>query len=292
MSHPRSHRPRGTTTALSVLAAVPGVWLVLFFVAPLAVSVVASFHEPEFGAVGPGLTFDNYRKLFSGVYFRTFWRTVTLALLSSALTIVVALPAAWFMARSPRRRQVVLLVLVLATYFSSFLIRVLSWQVLLSPGAPGGWLAHLIGRGDQGLLGTPLAVVIGMVYGYLPIAVLPLFLVLRRVPASVLDAAADLGASDWRRFWTIDLPLARPGVATAAMLTAVPMLGELVIPQILGAGRGLFLGQLVQVQYLQSQNYAFGSAIAVTIMVTVSVLVALLLRATRGFGGGFGEAVS
>jgi ABC-type spermidine/putrescine transport system permease subunit I len=268
---------------LSLLAAVPGLWLAAFFLAPLATTVVASFHQPGFGSVGPGLTLDNYGRLAGGIYLNAFGLTVVSALVSSAITIVLALPVAYVIARARGRVRTILLALVLVPYFSSFLIRVLSWQVLLGADGPVLWVARLFGAGGLELLGTPRAIIIGMVYGYLPIAILPLFLVLRRIPTSVLDAAGDLGAGPVRRFFTVTLPLARPGIATAAMLTAVPMLGELVIPQILGAGRGLFLGQLVQTEYLRSQNYAFGSAIAVAIMVAVGVLVAVLLRFTRGF---------
>lgn len=261
-------RGRRHAPFLDVLAAVPGLWLALFFLAPLLVTVSASFHVAAFGGLGQALTLDNYAQLLSGTYLRTFLRTVGLAVLAGAITVMVAMPIALGIARSSGRARTVLLGLILVPYFSSFLIRVLAWQVILSP---------------PGLLGTKTAVVIGMVYGYLPIAVIPLVLVFRAIPASVLDAASDLGAGSVRRFLTVTLPLARPGIATAGMLTGVPMLGELVIPQILGAGRGLFLGQLVQVNYLQSQNYAFGSAVAVGIMAAVAVLIAVLLRFTRGF---------
>jgi spermidine/putrescine transport system permease protein len=268
-----------------LLAAVPGVWLTAVFVAPLLVTVALSFAHAGFGDVTFGFTLANYRTALRGLYAQTFAQTIVLAVGCSALSVLLGMPIAYFIARHAGRRAGPLLAAILLPYFSSFLIRVLSWQVILANGGPLDVVLHWVGllHAPLGLLGTRAAVVIGIVYGYLPIAVLPQYVVFSRIPLSATDAAADLGAGAWRRFTSVVLPLARPGVATAVLLTAVPMLGEIVVPQLLGGGRGLLLGQLVQSQYVQSQNYALGSAIAVLILVAVGVLVALLLRLTRGF---------
>ena len=119
----------------------------------------------------------------------------------------------------------------------------------------------------------------------LPIAVIALAVVLDRIPPEVVEASHDLGASPTATFWSVIFPLSRPGIATAALLTAVPMLGELVIPVLLGGNKGLFLSQAISTQYVQSQNYALGSAMVVLLVIAVAVIVALLVRLTRGFEG-------
>jgi spermidine/putrescine transport system permease protein len=163
----------------------------------------------------------------------------------------------------------------------------MSWQILLAQGGPVEWVLRAVG-----LLHSPLtildslpAVLIGTVSVYLPIAVIALTVVLDRVPDDVVESAYDLGASPTATFWTVIVPLSRPGIATAALLTAVPMLGELVIPVLLGGNKGLFLSQAISSQYVQSQNYALGSAMVVLLVLAVAVIVALLVRLTRGFDG-------
>jgi ABC-type spermidine/putrescine transport system permease subunit I len=138
-------------------------------------------------------------------------------------------------------------------------------------------------QGPLDLLDTRTAVFIGMVYAYLPIAIVPLFVALDRIPLALLEASRDLGASRWQTFWCVTLPLARPGVATAVLLTAVPMFGEMVIPTLLGGGRGLLVGQAISAQYMQAQNYPLGSAMAVLVLLAVGLAVAILARMTKGF---------
>jgi len=168
---------------------------------------------------------------------------------------------------------------VLLPYFSSFLIRVMSLQIIFSRG---NLLDSWIGGGLE-IVDTPAAVFIGMVYAYLPIAVVPLALVLQRIPLELREAARDLGAKPWQEFFSITLPLSRPGLVAAALLTTVPMLGELVIPKLLGGGRGGLIGQVISAQYLQAQNYALGSAMAVLLLLIVLVLLGTALRLSRGF---------
>ena len=175
--------------------------------------------------------------------------------------------------------------LVLVPYFTSFLIRVMSWQILLARGGPIEIVLNALHlhNGPLDVMDTQTAVFIGMVYAYLPIAVVPLYIVLERIPNTLVEASRDLGAPPWRTFVHIMLPLSRPGIATAVLLTGVPMLGELVIPGLLGGDRGVLMGQAISAQYLDSQNYALGSAMAVLVLIAVAIIVALLARLTRGF---------
>lgn len=268
-----------------LFAALPTLWLALFFLAPLGFTIVYSFGHSTFGGVQLGFTLDNYAKALSGFYLDAFVRTVRFALTGCALCLVVAYPAALFIARQTGTRRTALLLLVLVPYFTSFLIRVMSWQILLARGGPIEWVLnnlHLL-YGPLDVMDTQTAVFIGLIYAYLPIAIIPLYIVLQRIPPALTEASRDLGASSWKSFWHVTLPLSRPGIATAALLTGVPMLGELVIPALLGGDKGVLMGSAISSQYLNSQNYALGSAMAVLVLLAVAVIVLALVRLTRGF---------
>jgi len=278
----RAHRGHGID---HVFAAVPTAWLFVFFIAPLAFTVVYSFGHAEFGSVTLGFTLANYQTALSGFYLTTFLRTLQFAATACAFCLLAAYPAAYFIARHAGRWKTQALVLVLVPYFTSFLIRVMSWQILLARGGPIEFVLNLLHltNGPLDVMDTQTAVFIGMVYAYLPIAVVPLYIVLERIPVSLIEASRDLGAPPWRSFLHVTLPLSRPGIATAVLLTGVPMLGELVIPGLLGGDRGVLMGQAISAQYLDSQNYALGSAMAVLVLLAVAIIVALLARLTRGF---------
>jgi ABC-type spermidine/putrescine transport system permease subunit I len=267
------------------LAGLPALWLCGVFLVPLGFTVVFSFGHSSFGGIALGFTLDNYKQALSGFYLDSFVRTIRFALSGCALCLLVAYPAALFIARQTGTRRTVLLLIVLVPYFTSFLIRVMSWQILLARGGPIEWvlnLTHLL-AGPLDVLDTQTAVFIGLVYAYLPIAIVPIYLVLIRIPPVLLEASQDLGASGWQTFRHVVLPLSRPGLATAALLTGVPMLGELVIPALLGGDKGVLMGMAIAQQYLATQNYALGSAMAVLVLIAVAMMVLLLVRLTRGF---------
>ena len=263
-------------------AALPIVWLTVLFLVPVGFAVVFSFGHAGFGSVRLGFTLENYADALSSLYLQTFLRTIVFAVGCSALCILLGFPVAYAIGRRGGRFARVALALIVVPYLASFLVKVMAWQVLLSRGGPLDALAGLVG-GRVDLLDSPAAVVIGTVYVYLPIAVIAMTIVLQRIPPELLQASRDLGASPRTTFLRVTLPLARPGIATAALLTAVPMLGELVIPQLLGGGKGLLMGQAIATQYGQSQDYALGSAMVVLLVLAVGVLVAILVRLTRGF---------
>ncbi|NYI66326.1 ABC transporter permease [Spelaeicoccus albus] len=281
MSRPTAPRRRGD----HVLAGIPVAWLVVFFLAPLGFTVVYSFGVSTFGGVRLGFSFDNYRTALSGIYLKTFLATARYAVISCVLCIAAALPVAYFIARRAGRHKTLALAIVLIPYLTSFLVRVMSWQILLARGGAAEHLLNALGlhAGPLDVLDTRTAVYIGTVYAYLPIAIVPIYVVLDRVPAELFEASHDLGGSRLKTFVHVTLPMSRPGIATAVLLTAVPMLGELVIPQLLGGGKGLFMGQAISSQYLKSQNYALGSAMAVLVLAAVTAIVAILARLTKGF---------
>ena len=268
-----------------VLAAIPLAWLAVLFLVPLAFTLVYSFGTSGFGSVTLGFSLANYAQALGPLYLETFLRTLAFAIGCSALCLLFAYPIAYAIARRSGRFKLVAFGLILVPYLASLLIRVMSWQILLAQGGP---LERMLRA--AGLLHSPLtvldsipAVVIGTIAVYLPIAVIALAVVLDRIPPEVVEASQDLGASPSATFWTVIVPLSRPGIATAALLTAVPMLGELVIPALLGGDKGVLMGMAISQQYLATQKYALGSAMAVLVLVAVAVMVLVLVRLTRGF---------
>jgi spermidine/putrescine transport system permease protein len=268
-----------------LIAALPVVWLTVLFLVPLGFTIVFSLGRNSFGSVALGFNLDNYAQALSSLYLETFVRTIVFAVGCSILCLLFGYPIAYVIARRAPRFKRIALALILVPYLTSFLVKVMSWQILLSQGGAVERVLNALGlhHGPLDVLDTQTAVIIGTVYVYLPIAVIALAVVLERMPPTLVEASRDLGASRLKTFWHVTLPLSRPGIATAALLTAVPMLGELVIPQLLGGGKGLLVGQAISTQYTQSQNYALGSAMVVLLVAAIGVLVALLLRLTRGF---------
>jgi ABC-type spermidine/putrescine transport system permease subunit I len=280
------HRRRaGSHVSEHFFAALPAGWLFIFFIGPLAFTVVASFSHPTFGGVELGFTLENYRSALSGFYGATFLRTIRFALTSCALCLLAAFPTAYFIARHAGRWRTVAFVIVLLPYFTSFLIRVMSWRILLARGGPIEAALNFLRlhAGPLDVLDTQVAVFIAMIYAYLPISIVPLYVVLARIPMALIDASRDLGASGWQTFLHVTLPLARPGIATAVLLTGVPMLGELIIPSLLGGERGVLVGQAISSQFVDAQNYALGSAMAVLVLIAIALMVMALARLTRGF---------
>lgn len=279
-------RPRFSTSGADhVVASVPALWLAAFFLAPLAFTVVFSFGRNVFGGVELAFTFENYRTALTGFNGTTFVRTIIFAASASALCLAAAYPVAYFLARHTGRRRTLALILILVPYFSSFLIRIMALHMLMSRGGFAEIVLNTfrLHAGPLDVLDTQTAVFIGMVYAYLPIAIVPLYVVLDRIPRPLIEASRDLGASRLKTFLFVTLPLSRPGIATAVLLTAVPMLGEMVIPRLLGGSKGVLMGQAISSQFLQSQNYPLGAAMAVLVLLAIGVIVVALARLTRGF---------
>ena len=178
-----------------------------------------------------------------------------------------------------------LVVLLLVPFWTSFLIRTLAWQTLLAANGPVRDVINALGfhHGDINVLDTQTAVLIGIVYGYLPLMTLPLFVAFDRVPQSDIDASKDLGAGSLQTFIRVTLPLARPGVTAGILLTFVPMTGEYVIPALLGGDKGVLMGGLIANQYLEALDYPLGSAMAVLVLLLLGAAVFVLTRVSRGF---------
>jgi spermidine/putrescine transport system permease protein len=271
--------------ARGLLRFSPLVWLTLLFVVPLAFTIVYAFAHATYGGVQIAFSFENFRQALSGFYLSIFLRTLAFAATGTLLCAIVATPVAYFVARKVHRYRALFIILLLVPFWTSFLIRTLAWETLLAADGPFRDAINFLGlhRGDINVLDTPAAVFIGIVYAYLPLMTLPLFVAFERIPTEVGEASKDLGAGRVRTFLQVTLPLARSGVVAGVLLTFVPMTGEYVIPALLGGDRGVLMGGLIANQYLQAQNYALGSAMAVLVLAVLGVFVFAFTRLTGGF---------
>lgn len=273
----RHARRRGGAALLVVPAAV---WYVVFLIAPLVVLVVMSVGErsPN-GGYMPALTLAQFANLTTRITPLT--NTLGLAALNTVICLLVAFPVAYTLALKVRGNwKIVLVALVIVPFWTSFLIRTYAWMTLLGAnGVPRilGWL----GFGDIQLLNTPFAVSLGIVYNYLPLMVLPIYVSLERLDRSFLEASRDLGAGPVATIRQIVLPLAAPGILSGIVLVFIPIMGEYLIPVLLGGGKTYFLGNALADLFLQSRNWPFGSALATVFVAGMIVLVAGYLAVSR-----------
>lgn len=260
-----------------LLLAPATLWFIAMLVLPLMVVFIFSFGER--GAAGgyvPAFTFDQYMNL--PARFTAFKNTLLLAPAGTLAALLVAYPLAYFLAVkvSPRWR-LILLVMVIVPFWTSILIRTYAWIFILGGRGIPNLLAY-IGIDDIRLINTPFAVLIGIVYGYLPLMVFPIYVSLEKLDKRLLEAASDLGSSPWRSFLQVTLPLSVPGIATGCMLVFILLMGEFLIPALLGGGKVFFIGNALVDLFLQSRNWAFGSAVAASLVAVMLIIVTLYMR--------------
>ncbi len=272
MSAVRS-QPTGPTKWMVTLP--PTLFLLAFFLAPALIVVAAAFREPgEFGGLAPwpAHSLDAYRFLFGDIiYLEIFARSFFVAALTTLICIVAAYPLAWLIARSPARRRDLLVLLVILPFASNFLVRIYAWIMILGPA---------------GMLYSPFAVIAGMVYVHLPFMILPLYTNLEKHDPALLEAAQDLGASAWTRFWRVTFPLSLPGIFSGSALVFIPVLGMFAVPELLGGTGDILIGNLIKEQFLENRDWPLGSALSIMLTVAVLALAGLTAWvARRGLHG-------
>ena len=256
----------------------------LLFLGPLLIIVVYSLEtKGVYGGVVPPWTLENYARLLDPLYGVILLRSFLMAAVSTLGCIVLAFPLAYYIARSGRRKTL-LLNLVMLPFWTSFLVRTYAWMFLLRD--TGLINSALLAAG---LITEPLpllyndgAVIVGLIYGYLPFAVLPRYSNLERLDKSLLEAAADLGARPWQTLLHIVLPLTAPGLRAAGVLVFIPCLGAYLTPDLLGGGKSMMIGNLVQKQVNSARDWPFGSALSLALMAIVMLLLWALLRRDGG----------
>jgi spermidine/putrescine transport system permease protein len=266
-----------------LLLAPAGAWFLVMLVIPLTVVFIFSFGErAPSGGVVPAFTFEQYANL--PARWTAFKNTMTLAPVGTLSALLIAYPLAYFLAvKASPKWKTILLVLVIVPFWTSILIRSYAWIFLLGGrGIPA--LLEWAGIEGVRLINTPFAVLVGIIYGYLPLMVFPIFVSLDKLDKRLLEASSDLGAKPWKTFLQITLPLSIPGIATGCMLVFILLMGEYLIPALLGGGKVFFVGNALVDLFLQSRNWAYGSALAMTLVVVMLVTVTVYMRLINRLG--------
>ena len=258
-------------------------WIVGFFVIPLLFMVAYSFarNDPqEFFTVQFGFYFDQYRRLWDELYLSIYGDTFVMALAGTALCLLIGYPFAYFLATRAGKHKTLLFLLVIVPFWTSLLIRTYSWVLILSEQGPMSDVLSGLGLISDPLdiLYTSGAVLVGVVYDYLPLMVFPLFVSIERVDRSLIEAGRDLGATRWQTFRGITLPLTMPGIMTGCLLTFIPMMGEYVVPTILGGAKSFLVGSLVANEILTAIDWPFGAAVSMGLIAVMLVIIFLYLR--------------
>jgi spermidine/putrescine transport system permease protein len=255
-------------------------WMAVLFAAPFAIVLAYSFlTRGVYGGIEPPWTVENYQRLFDPLYLTILLRSFAMALGATALCLVFAFPAALFISRAPSRKNLYLQ-LVMLPFWTSFLVRTYAWIFLLRDTGLINTVLQQAGiiRGPLPLLYNSGAVLLGLVYGYLPFMVLPIYATLERLDPALEEAAADLGARPMATVFRVVVPLSKPGIVAGSILVFIPCLGAFLTPDLLGGGRTVLVGNLVQNQFTSARDWPFGSAISIALMALVTVIVWAVLR--------------
>jgi spermidine/putrescine transport system permease protein len=269
-----------------VVAGPPLLYLVVFFLIPTLIMVLASFRTPgEFGGLAPlvdasgkvDLNLESYARFVTEpVFMQVFVKSAWYALLTTLFCLLLAYPLATLIAKSAKRYRDLLLLLVILPFWSNFLIRIYAWMIILGPNAALAKAVNAVlgvfGAGPVPLLFSGFAVLVCLVYVHLPFMVLPLYANLEKHDQALLDAAQDLGANAWQRFWRITFPLSLPGVYAGAALVFIPALGIFAIPDILGGPDDTLIGNLIKQQFLETRDWPFGSVLSIVLTLSALVL--------------------
>src|SRR5215207_5175285 len=269
---------------------VPYLWLVLFFLIPVLIVLKISLaqtaiaqppYEPvwEWSAEGiknflAGLSVSNYLTLLTdSLYFASYLKSLQIAAVSTLILLLIGYPLAYGIARAPQRWRAVLIMLIVLPFLTAFLIRIYAWVNILQRDGLLNDALLMFGliREPATWLATDTAVYIGIVYSYLPFMVLPLYATLEKMDDTLLEAAADLGAPRWKAFWAVTVPLSLPGVAAGALLCFIPIVGEFVIPDLLGSSSTLMIGQTLWTEFFSNRDWPVASAVAVGLLILLVV---------------------
>lgn len=274
-----------TRRRLAVLMTPPTLWLVVLFILPLSLMAVFSFRAGSFAPERDQFTLDNYREYFSNPsYLRLLGQSAVIALQTSMLSILFAYPLAYFLAFRAGPMRVTLLTLLIVPAWTSYLLRILAWKIIL--GSNGALATFLLSIGVMQeaapvLLYSPTAVIVTLVYSWIPFVTLPIFSALERIDKRLLEAAADLGCAPWEAFLRVTLPLSLPGVIGGFFFVFIPTLGEWVTPTLVGGAQGIMYGNLIQDQFVRALNWPMGSLMSLVMLTVVLALTALFSRVGR-----------
>ncbi|PSJ92340.1 ABC transporter permease [Brevibacillus fortis] len=267
------------------LLALPALlWMGALFVLPMLMIAILSFlKRGTYGQVVYEFTLNNYIRIFDPLYGQIFWDTLVVAVLTTLFSILCGYPLAYYISRLEKSSQQIWLLLVMIPFWINFLVRSYAWVIILrSQGVINTFLQSL------GIISEPLpllynsgSVLLGMVYTLMPFMVLPIYVSLEQMDRRKLEAAYDLGATPWKAFWHVTLPMTKTGVVTGSILVFVSSIGMFVVPDVMGGAKSALIGNVIQNQFLSARDWPFGSALSIVLMLLSMLLILLYFRATK-----------
>ena len=271
----RAESRRGFLIGLPSLA-----YLIVFFAVPLGIVFMYSFgNRSRTGRTILGdWTLASYSRLFSPLVLQITGRSLWYAAITTVICLLIGYPFAYYLATRGPRVRAILLVLVMIPFWSNLLVRTYAWRVILGSDGPLVQALNSFGFTDLRLLFTPFAIILGLIYGFLPFMILPLYAAIERLDFSLVEAARDLYASGWQAFRRVTWPLSRPGVIAGSVLVFIPSFGAYVVPEILGGSRTTMLGSYVVRQFLSARDQPFGAALSMAILAVMMLAAIMYFR--------------
>ena len=264
-------------------------YVVVMLAAPLLMVIAFSFWTQDYLSIDTTPTFQNYRDAWgTPIYQVLMWRSLKISLIVTVVTVLLAFPVAYFLSFKVTKRKALWLFLITVPFWTSYLLRVFLWKVIL--GYNGVFNSALLGLG---FIDAPLtfilynlnAVVITLAHAWAPFAILPIFVALEKIDRSLLEAATDLGDGSVRRFFRITLPLAMPGIVASTLIVLIPTVGDFITPRLVGGTDGLMIANMIQIQFGKANNAPLGAALAVSSMLVIGTISALIFVVGKKLGG-------
>ena len=272
----------------SRLATPYAIWSVLFIVIPLILIVFFSFTKQVDGRYM--FTLDNFDKFFNVMYFKVVRRSLVLAFISTVLCLIVGYPTAYIISKAKPSRRATLLLLCILPMWMNFLLRTYAWSAILGKNGFINTLLGMVGLGPINILYTDAAVLLGMVYNFLPFMILPIHTILSKMDQDLINAAKDLGANNFQVFTKVIFPLSLPGVISGITMVFMPAVSTFVISKLLGGGQFYLIGNLIEQEFMSVGDWHFGSAISIFMMIIILISMAIMNKYSSGTdkeGGGF-----
>ncbi len=259
--------------------ASPGlIFLTLFAAIPvISMLFMSVLTAGRFGGVTTPINFDNFSRATDPIFVKVILNSLLIAGATAILSLLIGFPTALFISRLSRKWQIILIVAIILPYWTNFLVRTYAWLVLLNNEGIINKFLRNIGLIDKPIemLYTPGAVIVGMTYLYLPLMILPIYAALEKVDKNLTEAAYDLGSSVWKSLRTISIPLAMPGILIGLIFVFVPSLGNFVVPELLGGGKTVMIGNLVRDQFLKARDWPFGATFALVLTLILIILISI-----------------
>ena len=264
---------------------LPGLIFLTIFAAFPVVSMLfmSVLTAGRFGGVTTPFTLDNFVRATDQTFLKVIFTSILIATATAVLSLLIGFPTAFFISRLSRKWQVILIIAIILPYWTNFLVRTYAWLVLLNnEGIINKFLKNigLISNPIE-MLYTPFAVIVGMTYLYLPLMILPIYAALEKVDKNLVEASLDLGSTAWKSLKTISIPLALPGILIGLIFVFVPSMGNFVVPELLGGGKTVMIGNLVRDQFLKARDWPFGATFALVLTVILIILISIQSRVSK-----------